>query len=174
VGFLQKMRKLFDAPLVASAFEIGFQERGYTGDRHFRPDQSSAERNGIRIIVPACKRGRQRFSDLSAAACWIPVRGNGNSDAGAAHGDAALCAPVGQGLGEHRAVPRIIDAFVTVRAKIQDFVPLLAEPVGQKVLEIDASMIGGKSDAHTRYLAPNAAVRHRSKRSKRSNPTHVR
>ena len=45
---------------------------------------------------------------------------------------------------------RIIDAFGTVRAEVVHLVALLAQPVGELVLEDVSGMVGGEGDAHVR------------------------
>ena len=55
---------------------------------------------------------------------------------------------------------RIIDAFGTIGAKVAHVMSLLAEPMGELVLQEIAGMIGGEGDAHPGTLACHEAARH--------------
>ena len=139
---------MIDAALMAAALEISVKKCLDARPRHLDPDQSSAECDGVRVIVLACKAGRERLRHLCAAAGRIAVGGNRDPDARAADGDSALGAPVRDRLGEHRPVARIIDALVAVGAEVEDVVALCREPGRKLVLEVDAGVVGGHYDAH--------------------------
>ena len=84
--------------------EVGGEEGGDAGLGHFRADQAGAEGDGVGVVVLAGERGRKRLGDLRAAAGRVAVDGDGDADAGAAHGDPALGAAVGERVG--RSAPK--------------------------------------------------------------------
>ena len=91
------MRELVDAALVAAAGEIGAEEGGDAGAGHVSADQAGAKSERVGVIMLAGEPRRERVVDPRAAAAGIAVGGDGDADAGAANGDAALGLAAGNG-----------------------------------------------------------------------------
>ena len=113
---------------MATAFELGGNERGDARARHLGADQAGAYRNGVRVVVRAAQARGERLGDLRAAHLGVAVDRDGDADARAAQRDAALRRARGDRRSELVAIVRIIDAVGGVRPEVGDLEPLLAEP----------------------------------------------
>ena len=89
----------------------------------------------IRVIVPAGKPCRQRFIHDGAAAGWIAVRSDSNSDARPADSDSAFGPTIRNCLGQESSEAGIVHAFRPVGAEVDDLVSLFAKPGGEFVFE---------------------------------------
>jgi hypothetical protein len=96
----------------------------------------------------ASKLSRERLTDASAAALRLAIDGDGDSDPGAANGDAPIRLARRHRFGDLLTEHRIINAFGPVGAEITHLVTLLGEPPDELVLEKVAGMVGGEGDAH--------------------------
>lgn len=134
--------ELVDAPLVTAAEEFAGKESGDAGLGHLNPDQPGADGDGVAVIVLAGEGRGKRLGDLRAAARGIAVCGNGDADARSADDDSALGSTVGERFGQQGTEPRVIDAFGTVCAEVDDLVTVVPEPVRELVLHLVAGMIG--------------------------------
>jgi hypothetical protein len=132
---------------MAATGKIGGQESGDAGLGHILPGQPRAERHDIGIVMLARKRCRERLGNQGATERGVTVDRNRNPDARSAQGDAALGSAGGHGIGQLEAEIGVIDACVTIGAKIEDLMPLFGEPRGKDGLKREGGMIGGNGDA---------------------------
>src|SRR6185369_12494355 len=127
VGFLQELRKLVDAALVAPAGENGVEKCEDAGLRHVAADQAGAERQDIRIIMLAGELGREWIAHPGTAALGLAVHGDRD-------GDSAVGIAACNRSSELGAKFRIIDAFRAIRPEIVDLMSLFAKPADKLVL----------------------------------------
>eukprot|EP01097_Dermamoeba_algensis_P009467 TRINITY_DN6652_c0_g1_i1.p1 TRINITY_DN6652_c0_g1~~TRINITY_DN6652_c0_g1_i1.p1 ORF type:complete len:306 (-),score=-61.85 TRINITY_DN6652_c0_g1_i1:698-1615(-) len=141
------MREFVDAPLMASAEEIGGQERLDAGAGHVRSDQARAHRDNVRVVMLARQPGRKRLRHQCAAAGQAAVDGDGDADTGSAQRDAALCVAGFDRTCQAMAEIRIIDRRIGGSAKVDHVMTQFAQPGCKIGLERDGGMIGGDGDA---------------------------
>lgn len=139
---------MIDAALVSPAGEIRTEKGCDAGLGHIGTNEPLAERKDVGVIVLAGELRREGIVDPGAAAVRIAVHRNGDAYARTANGDSALCFVLGDEGRKLRSEFRIIDTFRTIGAKIRHFMTLLAQPLGEFVLQPIAGMIGGKGNAH--------------------------
>ena len=144
------MAEFVDAAAVATAGEFGGEERGDAGLGHVLPGQACAQGDDIGVVMLAREHRRIGFADQRAADGGMAVYGDGYADARAADRDAALRLARGDRLGKLVAEIGIIDAIGRGGAEIGDIVPGLAQPRGERGLQLDGGVIGGDGDADDR------------------------
>ena len=104
---------------MAPAFESGGEESSQASFRDFDAEHAGAERQDIRVIVPARELRRRHVMRKGATDMTIAIGGDAHADAGAADQHAALRATAAERLGDSIREIRIIHRVRAVGAEIE-------------------------------------------------------
>jgi FkbM family methyltransferase len=150
---------LVDAALVAPAGEIGVEEYGDAGPGHVATNQPCAKGEDVGVVMLTRKLGRQRIGDPGAAARRVAVDGDRDADTRSADDDPAFGLAAGNGVCQAHPKFGIVDALMTIGAKVGDVVACLPQPSDKLVLEVHSGMVGGEGDAHGEPLGHASEIR---------------
>ena len=93
-------------------------------------------------------RSRVRVVTQTGAHTRQLVGGDRRADAAATHDDAALGAAVDDSVAHRGREVGVVHRFGRRRAEVDDVVAGLAQPAGQMLLQLEASVVGGNRNAH--------------------------
>src|SRR4051794_33518252 len=140
-----------DAPSVAVPLEVGRQEHLDQPDRLLLAGLAAGEGHDVRVVVPAGERGGVLVPGQRGPDALDLVRGDLLAVATATedHAEAARVAhhALRRAQDERRVVVlRVVDQ----RAVVDDLMPLVAQPGGDRRLALVAGVVAAEVHAHTR------------------------
>ena len=133
---------LRNAAGMPAALEGRLKERVHDLERKSRADDAAAESEDVRIVVPPCHLRAVAVAAESGADAAHLVHGDGDTDAGAADGDAAFAFAACNGARDRLAVIGVVAAFLRIGAEVLELDTLFPEMGHDFLLQGKAAVVG--------------------------------